>query len=112
MNPEPSISRTWRGAADGASAVAGRSARVVETSFIAVSRAASHGCADLARRRAFAFALAAGSMRRLRNDTNLPGDPAGRCHRPVDIAARAVRALDPAKRRQIEVHAGMPERPA
>src|SRR4051794_24789690 len=87
----------------------GRSARsAVETSFITVSRCG----ADLARRRALALALAARTMRRLRHDADLPGDPAGLRHRPIDIAARAVRTLDPAERRQIKVHAGMAERPA
>ena len=63
------------------------------TSSIARSPA---GSADLARRRALALALAAGPVRRLRHDADLLGDPAGLRHRPIDIAARAVRTLDPA----------------
>src|SRR5690242_18412734 len=79
-----------------------------ETSFITVSRSG----ADLAWRRALALALAAGTVRRLRHDANLSGDPASLRHRPIYIVARAVWTLDPAKRRQIEVHAGMAEGPA
>src|SRR3954462_12482459 len=110
MNPDPSIKRTWRGAADcGASGAAGRSASAAaDTSFIAVSRSGT----DLARRRALALTLTPRLVRRLRYDADLLRHPAGLPHRPVDEPTRAVRALYPTRRRQIQIDARMPERPA
>src|SRR3954452_3304 len=110
MNPDASIRKTWRGAADcGLSArTAGSASAAAATSFIAILR----GGADLTRRRAFALALTAGTMRRLRHDADLLGAPAGLRHRPVDIAARAVRTLAPACGPKVQIHPGMPERTA
>src|SRR4051812_18487191 len=99
MNPDASIRKTWRGAAEGAPAgtAAGCSARRAPvTSSILASRG---DLADLTRRRSFAQPLLAGLVRRRHCTPSLLGAPAGLRDRPVDEPARAIWALDPARRR-------------
>src|SRR5213078_4836419 len=66
--------------------------------------------AGLARRRAFRRALLASLVRRRRRDTDFGQYPPR--HLRVDEQARAVGALDPAVRRQVQIDARMPHRSA
>src|SRR5260370_40773718 len=83
MKPEPSIRKTWCGAADGAADGGGASA----------GRSPTTGAAN---------SSMGGSFRRAVR----PGNGA------VDEQTRAIGALDAARRRQIEVNLGMAERTA
>src|SRR6266700_1519703 len=108
MKPEPSIRKTWCGAADGARAAVstGRSAT---TAWAMSSMHGSSCISDLARRRAFARALLARPVRRRHGDTGLGRDPARPQDGAVDEQARAIGALDAARRREAQIDLGVPK---
>src|SRR5215208_5283306 len=114
MNPDPSIRKTWRGAAEGGAAPsAGRSATAAPaTSARMSSIGTSCRLADLARRRALAAPLLARGVRRRHRDSGFARDPAGPRHGAVHKAARAIWAFDLSRWRQVEVDARMAERSA
>src|SRR5437016_949561 len=107
MKPEASIRKTWCGAADAVAAgsPAGRSATtLIPTSSICTSRRVLRDLADLTRRRAFVLPLLARNLGRRHDHPGSLGYPAGPHDGAIDEQARAIGALDPARRRQVQIH--------